>query len=202
MEHYFIAKEHKEEDFFEFTAYVLDNTYKIKSCDSVFSKNEVDYGTNLLIKTFYKDKQEETDKKAVLDVGCGYGIIGMSIAGAFKNYSVTMCDINSVAVELSRHNVLANHIKNVENIIESDGYSKINQTFDYILTNPPIKAGKQNLMKILEGAFEYLNENGELWFVIKKKHGEDSVKKALQIVFSSVEVIKRDAGYYILKAVK
>lgn len=202
MEHYFIAKEHKEEDFFEFKTTVEGYDFVLKSCDSIFSKDIVDYGTNLLIKTFVKNHEDYLENKTILDVGCGYGIIGLSLARIYKNASVDMCDINSVAVELSKFNTIKNHIKNVREIKESNAYESITNTYDFIITNPPIKAGKENLLNILLGAHNHLNENGELWLVIKKKHGEDSVKKALSNVFSEVEVIKRDAGYYILKAVK
>ncbi len=202
MEHYFIAKEHKEEDFFEFKAYVEGYEFTLKSCDSVFSKDEVDYGTNLLIKTFVKNQETDLKGKTILDVGCGYGIIGLSLARIYKEATIDMCDINSVAVELSKFNTLKNHIKNVREIKESNAYKNIDGKYDFIITNPPIKAGKENLLKILLGAYEHLNDNGELWLVIKKKHGEDSVKKALAQVFQEVEVMKRDAGYYILKAVK
>ena len=202
MEHYFIAKEHNEEDFFEFKAVVEGYEFTIRSCDSVFSKDVVDYGTNLLIKTFVKSQETDLKGKTILDVGCGYGIIGLALSRVFKEVSIDMCDINSVAVELTKHNTLKNHAKNIRDIKESNAYDNIAGIYDFIITNPPIKAGKENLLNILLGAHDHLNENGELWLVIKKKHGEDSVKKALSQVFKEVEVMKRDAGYYILKAVK
>jgi len=199
MEHYFISKEHKQEDYFSFMTRVNELTFEIKSCDSVFSKDEVDYGTNLLIKTVLK---EASISGKILDIGCGYGIISMAIARSFGDVEVHACDINSTAVELTKFNAQRNHIKNITSVVESDAYSNITDKYNFIVTNPPIKAGKQNLLNILLGAYDYLLEDGELWFVIKKKHGEDSVKKALQEKFSSVEVVKRDKGYYIIRAVK
>ena len=71
-----------------------------------------------------------------------------------------------------------------------------------IISNPPIKAGKQVLQTILFDSYEHLNEGGKLIFVIKKKFGEDSIKKHLSTIFKSVEVLKRDSGYYILMATK
>ncbi len=202
MEHYFIAKEHKEEDFFEFKAYVEGYEFTLKSCDSVFSKDEVDYGTNLLIKTFIKNQETDLKGKTILDIGCGYGIIGLALSRVYKEANIDMCDINSVAVELTKHNALKNHAKNIRDIKQSNAYESISEKYDFIITNPPIKAGKENLLNILLGAHEHLKEGGQLWLVIKKKHGEDSIKKALSQVFQEVEVMKRDAGYYILKAVK
>ena len=137
----------------------------------------------------------------VLDIGCGYGAIGI-VLSSFLDVKVTMTDINQTAVELSKHNVIKNHLKNVKEIYLSNGYENINETFDFIITNPPIKAGKENLLNILIGAFDHLNIGGKLYFVIKKKHGEDSVRKKLATIYSNVEIIKRDSGYYILECVK
>lgn len=197
MEHYFIDKPHTKEDFFEFTETFNGKTFSFKSCDSIFSKDRIDYGTGVLLNAVLK---REINGK-VLDIGCGYGAIGI-VLSSFLDVKVTMTDINQTAVELSKHNVIKNHLKNVKEIYLSNGYENINETFDYIVTNPPIKAGKENLLNILMGAFEHLNKGGKLFFVIKKKHGEDSVRKKLATIYSSVEIIKRDSGYYILECVK
>lgn len=199
MEHYFIEKQHKKEDFFTFTENILGQDYVFKSCDDVFSKDRVDYGTKVLIETVAKNF-ELTGK--ILDIGCGYGPIAIVLASKFRNASFTLTDINNTAVMLSTENVQKNKIQNVEKIFKSDGYEKVQGSFDYIITNPPIKAGKQNLLNILVGAYEHLVFGGKLIFVIKKKHGEDSVKKHLQTVYKSVEILKRDSGYYILCCTK
>lgn len=199
MQHYFIDKPHNESDFFEFTETFLENEYTFKSCDSIFSKDLIDYGTKTLLETIYK-KVDINGR--VLDVGCGYGVIGIVLSKLFKDASISMIDINQTAVNLTRHNAIKNHAKNIELIECSNAYEKINDKYDFIITNPPIKAGKENLYNILLGAKEHLNEGGELIFVIKKKHGKDSVKKTLEQNYSFVEVLNRDSGYYIIKAVK
>lgn len=199
MEHYFIEKQHKKEDFFTFTENILGQDYVFKSCDDVFSKDRVDYGTKVLIETVAKNF-ELTGR--ALDIGCGYGPIAIVLASKFRNASFTLTDINNTAVMLSTENVQKNNIQNVEKTFKSDGYEKVQGCFDYIITNPPIKAGKQNLLNILVGAYEHLAFDGKLIFVIKKKHGEDSVKKHLQTIYKSVEILKRDSGYYILCCTK
>lgn len=199
MEHYFIAKEHSESDYFTFKENVLGKEFVFKSCDDIFSKDRVDYGTKVLIEAVAKNFDLSG---AVLDIGCGYGAIAIVLASIFKKSQWTMRDINSTAVELASENVRANNVKNIEEIFVSNAYESVNKTFDYIITNPPIKAGKKNLLSILEGAYEHLNDNGKLVFVIKKKHGEDSIKKRLSELFSSVEILKRDSGYYILCCTK
>ena len=199
MEHYFIEKKHKESDFFEISQKFLDKIFYFKSCDSIFSKDCVDYGTYVLVNTVLKTQNL---KGKVLDMGCGYGVIGIVLADNFADADFVLADVNQTAVDLSKQNVIKNNIKNISSIVKSDCYQKINDNFDFIITNPPIRAGKQTLLNILLGAYEKLNENGSLIFVIKKKHGEDSVRKKLAKIFDKVEVLKRDSGYYIIKATK
>lgn len=197
MQHYFIDKEHKESDYFEFEEEFLNNKFTFKSCDSIFSKDCIDYGTKVLLESIYKNV---SIKGKILDVGCGYGAIGVVLSKLFDNCNIVMCDINNTAVNLSRFNVIKNKCKNVQNVLYSNAYENINEKFDYIVTNPPIKAGKENLLNILVNAKNFLNKNGSLIFVIKKKHGEESVKKVLEKEYSQVEILTREKGYYIIKA--
>ena len=199
MEHYFIAKEHNESDYFTFKEKMMNQEFVFKSCDDIFSKDRVDYGTKVLIETVAKNFSLSGN---ILDVGCGYGAIAIVLASVFDNANFTMCDINKTAVELSQENVKLNNIKNITKICESNAYDNIENQFDYIITNPPIKAGKKNLLSILDGAYEHLVSGGKLVFVIKKKHGEDSIKKYLTSIYKSVEILKRDSGYYILCCTK
>ena len=199
MEHYFIAKEHNKEDYFEFSHKFSDFDFVFKSCDDVFSKDQVDYGTNVLIKTIVKKVELFGN---VLDIGCGYGPIGIILSKFFNQTKFTLCDINQTAVELATENAQKNHTENIEKIIVSNAYENIQGKFDFIVSNPPIKAGKKTLLEILLGSYERLNDGGSLIFVIKKKFGEDSVKKALQNKFQKVEILERDSGYYVLSATK
>jgi 16S rRNA (guanine1207-N2)-methyltransferase len=199
LEHYFIEKEHKKEDYFEISQIINGKTYFFRSCNDVFSKDSVDYGSYVLINTVLKT---ENLCGRVLDIGCGYGVIGIVLADNFKNATFVLSDVNGTAVELSKNNAKLNKITNIESIVNSFAYANIDGTFDYIISNPPIKAGKKVLLEILLNSHEKLNPNGSLIFVIKKKFGEDSIKKQLATIFKSVEVIKRDSGYYILKATK
>ncbi|MGN1221605.1 MAG: class I SAM-dependent methyltransferase [Christensenellales bacterium] len=199
MEHYFIEKQHSACDFFEISQKFLDKIYYFKSCDSIFSKDCIDYGSYVLINTVLK-----TEKLIgkVLDIGCGYGVIGIVLADNNKTASFVLADVNQTAVDLSIQNAKKNDIKNIISIVKSDCYQNIAGTFDFVVTNPPIRAGKQTLLNILLGAYDKLNDNGSLIFVIKKKHGADSVKNKLAEIFKRVEVLKRDKGYYIFKATK
>jgi 16S rRNA (guanine1207-N2)-methyltransferase len=138
----------------------------------------------------------------VLDVGCGYGPIGISAAHLAPKGHVTMLDINSRAVELARENALHNGIRNVT-VMESDVLSALEgQKFDVILTNPPIRAGKAIVHQIFEEAYRHLNEGGTLWVVIQKKQGAPSAAAKLESLFPVVEEVGKDKGYRIMRATK
>lgn len=139
---------------------------------------------------------------SILDVGCGYGPIGLSIAASYPEVTVEMTDINSRAVELAKENANTNGISNVV-IYESDRFDRINsEQFAAILTNPPIRAGKKVVQEIFEHSYERLNSGGELWVVIQKKQGAPSAMEKLDELFGNVETVQKKKGYYILKSKK
>lgn len=195
--HYFLNTEHSSSDYFEFTDYFLDKPYRFKSCSDIFSKDCIDYGTSLLLKTVIANLQLTGN---VLDVGCGYGIIGIVLKQYFPQTSVDMIDINKTAVELSNHNAKFNNVQ--VKAFESNLYENVVSKYQHIVTNPPIKAGKQNLFNVITGGFEVLENGGTITLVIKKKHGMESLKNHINTTFGNVEILKRDKGYYILHAVK
>ncbi|MFE7064781.1 class I SAM-dependent methyltransferase [Sutcliffiella sp. NPDC057660] len=164
----------------------------------VFSKKEVDFGSKVLIEAF----AEPEIPGNILDVGCGYGPIGLSLAKTFPDRQVDMIDINERAVELANENAGRNGIQNV-NIFSSNIYEKVTST-DYaaILSNPPIRAGKKVVHEILEKAFEHLAIGGELWIVIQKKQGAPSAMEKLESLFEEVEVVMKKKGYYIIRSKK
>jgi 16S rRNA (guanine1207-N2)-methyltransferase len=162
----------------------------------VFSKKGIDFGSQLLI-----EHMDIPVAAEVLDVGCGYGPIGLAAAHLVKEGVVTMVDINERAVELAVYNAGQNEIHNV-NIMQSNLFEQLgNAKFSRILTNPPIRAGKQVVHQIFEGAAERLLPGGQLWIVIQKKQGAPSAMAKLESLFASVEEVKKDKGYRIIKAV-
>ncbi|CAH0347502.1 Ribosomal RNA large subunit methyltransferase G [Bacillus sp. CECT 9360] len=174
-------------------------TFRFKSDRGVFSKNEVDFGSRLLIEAFHLNEETEGN---ILDVGCGYGPIGLSIAASYPEVTVEMTDINSRAVELAKENAKTNGISNVV-IYESDRFDRINsEQFAAILTNPPIRAGKKVVQEIFEHSFARLNSGGELWVIIQKKQGAPSAMEKLDQLFGNVETVQKKKGYYILKSKK
>lgn len=162
---------------------------------AVFSKNAIDFGTRLLIETMRLPNEGH-----ILDIGCGYGPIGLTAAKISPRAHVTMVDVNERALQLARDNASLNHLNNVS-IYESDRYEALgDRKFDCILTNPPIRAGKKIVHSILEGASEHLLENGALWVVIQKKQGAPSALTKLESCFPFVQVIAKKKGYFIIQA--
>lgn len=169
-----------------------------KSDNGVFSKGEVDFGSRLLIESFAEPEAEGD----FLDLGCGYGPIGLALAKAFPSRNVVMADINARAVELAKENAQANNISNV-GILESNLFEEIERRpYSAILSNPPIRAGKETVHKIFEESHDYLADGGELWIVIQKKQGAPSALEKLKSIFAEVETVKKSKGYYIIKSKK
>jgi 16S rRNA (guanine1207-N2)-methyltransferase len=140
---------------------------------------------------------------AIFDVGCGYGPIGLSIAKTNPDRTVLMMDINERAVALSQKNAQVNGVQNVR-IFVSDGLSMVGNDVNAaaILTNPPIRAGKETIFRFYDGAYDKLVSSGELWVVIQKKQGAPSTVSYLEEKFSEVDVVEKKKGYWIVRAKK
>jgi len=174
---------------------IFDKTYTFLTDNGVFSKERLDYGTRLLLENLDIAKMEG----AVLDLGCGYGAIGIILGSINKNISIDMVDVNERALFLSRENIKLNSVKNLS-VYESDGYKNINNEYNYIVTNPPIRVGKEKLYEILFKAKDYLLPEGEFWFVIRKDQGAKSAIKDLSCEYI-VDVIKKSKGFFIIRLI-
>jgi 16S rRNA (guanine1207-N2)-methyltransferase len=179
--------------------YTLRNTsFRFKTDNGVFSKKEVDFGSRLLIESFQMPSLEGP----VLDVGCGYGPIGLAIAKGNLERTIHMIDVNERAIDLAKENAELNRIQNVT-IYESDRLLNVEEKkFAAILTNPPIRSGKKTVHDIFEQSYDHLVSQGELWVVIQKKQGAPSAIEKLNEMFSTVETIDKSKGYFIIKAKK
>jgi len=174
---------------------IAGETYTFTSDEGVFSKKTVDFGSRLLIET-YEDPGVEGD---LLDLGCGYGPIGITLARSYEERQIVMVDINERAVALAKENAVTNGVTNVH-ITQSNQFEQIQgRKFAAILTNPPIRAGKKLIHEMFEKSAESLVEQGELWIVIQKKQGAPSAQKKLEELFSDVQIVARKKGYYIIK---
>lgn len=162
---------------------------------SVFSKDKVDYGSKVMIHSL------PTLSGNILDLGCGYGAIGISIAKMNTEAEVTMIDINERAVELANRNLDRNRIKNAVAHV-SDGFQQINKQFSAIVSNPPIRAGKKVIYPLFEQSKDFLLLGGSLYLVIQKKQGAKSAVEKLKSVFGNCKVINKQGGYWILQSTK
>lgn len=162
----------------------------------VFSRQTIDFGSRVLIDAIDFSNVPAGD---ILDVGCGYGPIGLALAKEQTTRKVTMVDVNLRALDLAKQNAQNNKIKNVD-IFESDVYKNVTGKYALVVSNPPVRAGKEVVNAILAESKEYLAENGELWIVLQKKQGAPSAKKLMDQTFGNVEIVTRDKGYYILKS--
>ena len=175
--------------------YFNDKNYNLYSDNGVFSKDKFDYGTKLLLDSVDISKLSGN----VLDLGCGIGVVGIILGTINKNINIDMIDINERAISLVRDNLTLNKVK--ANVFSSDVYSNVNKKYDYIITNPPIRAGKEVVRKFLLGGYDYLNDNGILYFVMRKDHGVKSMIKELENKYN-VTIINKDKGFYILSLTK
>lgn len=169
--------------------------YKLISDRGVFSKDGLDIGTRVLLETIDLTRLHGR----ILDFGCGYGIIGLAVFKNTFNTIIDMVDVNERALKLARRNAKLN--KANVNIFNSDIYSNVVEKYNFIITNPPIKAGKKILYEILMNAHDYLLDDGELWLVINKNHGAKSLIKNLELKYN-VSVVDRKHNFYVICCLK
>ncbi|UXR61695.1 class I SAM-dependent methyltransferase [Staphylococcus schleiferi] len=201
MSHYYDVHPDATPDEREISYYYQQHELSLTTDTGVFSRDKVDFGSDLLIQTFLNE-HPPGQLKRIIDVGCGYGPIGLMVAKVAPHDHITMLDVNHRALALAKRNAKANGISNVT-IQESDGLAMIeDEACDYVLTNPPIRAGKQVVHQILTDAYRVLKTEGALYVVIQKKQGMPSAKKKMDEVFGNVSSVKNSKGYHILKSFK
>lgn len=198
MDHYFSPKPKGEHHLREIGYSFRGRQFRFLTDDQVFSKDHVDFGSSLLIETM-RVKEEDH----ILDLGAGYGPIGIIAASMAPKGKVVMVEINERAVRLAEENLKMNGIINGE-VYQSDGTAALPDTFlfDVVVTNPPIRAGKQTVFRFYDEAYDVLREGGTLWVVIQKKQGADSTERRLKELFPIVERVIQEKGYRIYRAKK
>lgn len=162
--------------------------------NGVFSKNKLDYGTRSLLEALPINDMHGD----ILEVGCGYGAISI-ILSKVLNANFEGVDVNRRALRLAEMNIRENNCNNIT-FYESNCYENVNKKFDYIITNPPIRAGKDIVYNIVFGAKTFLNKNGALYIVINKNQGAKSLYKDLQSEYH-VFLIRKNKGFWIIKCI-
>lgn len=179
----------------QITATLLGFEMRFHTDAGVFSRDDVDPGSRLLVESVAPMSGR------VLDMGCGWGPVGLSIALKNPECTVLMADVNERAVDLSERNRRTNGVLNAS-VIQSDAFESVEGEFDHILTNPPIRAGKAVIYGMFDESFRRLRTGGTLNIVIRKQQGAPSAKKHLEEVFGNAEVIAKSGGYWIIRSTK
>lgn len=175
---------------------IFDKEFCFNTDNGVFSKSKLDFGTRCLLETLPLDEISGE----VLEVGCGYGVIPIILTSVDeKIVNFDAVDINKRAIHLSEMNLKENKAEKIR-LFESDIYSNVNKKYDVIITNPPIRAGKQVVYNIVMNAKDYLNKDGMLFIVINKDQGAKSLKSDLDKIYNT-EVLKKIKGFWIIKCI-
>ena len=191
---YFAENPDAEHDIHELKVQLLGQKMTFLTDAGVFSKKMIDYGSQALLKCLDFHKQE-----SVLHVGCGHGTLGLTLVKA-KEVEATLVDINQRALDLARQNAERNQV--LATIFQSNIYQNVEGRFHHIISNPPIRAGKQIVHEVITGSYTHLLDGGDLTIVIQKKQGAPSAKAKMEEVFGNCEILKKDKGYYILRSRK
>lgn len=191
MGQYFTNDENLKSEYRNIIYKYKDLTFNFTSDLGVFSKDRIDYASKLLLETYFEYGRKNIN---VLDVGCGYGFIGITLSKIMES-NADMIDVNKRAVHLSNINIKNNNVN--ANAFVSDIYENVDKKYDCIITNPPIRAGKSVYMNIISNATEYLTSGGELWFVMNKDHGAKSTIEKIKNVYD-VNVINKSKGFFVI----
>lgn len=185
-EHYYTKKPLSKEKNYSISYRGL----RFTTSSGVFGKSKFDIGSRILVDSCI------INGRNVLDLGCGYGIIGIILAKRYPEVNFTLTDINERAVKLAKENIKKNNIANAK-AFQSDGFEKIKDKFDVILLNPPQSAGKDVCKNLIKESKKHLNSNGTLQVVVRRNKGGKIIENIMQEIFGNVDVITKKSGYWV-----
>lgn len=181
----------------EIRVVIRGHRFTFRTDAGVFSRGELDRGTELLLEALVIGPGER-----ILDLGCGYGAIGIVAARLSPTSEVVLTDVNERAVALARTNLAANGIGNAE-VRLGPLYEPVeDMTFDHIVSNPPIRAGRRIVDRIVAEATAHLLPGGKLWLVARTRQGADALRSRMAQAFGSAEIAKRGSGFKVFRSVK
>jgi 16S rRNA G1207 methylase RsmC len=193
-EHYYVEEPKSKYVEHIIRARILNFDLIFKSASGIFSATEIDRASKLLI-----ESAEIPTHSRILDLGCGYGMIGIVAAKSCPTCYVILTDINRRAVKLAKENILLNRVGNAE-VRQGDIYESVQDgKFDAILLNPPMVAGRDIVMRMIKQAPNYLNKNGSLQIVANKNKGGKFLFDEMKKIFKDVKVLKKSGGFWVVK---
>jgi len=194
-EHYFTERPRSPRRETEFQIELRGHLFRFLTDAGVFSHARLDRGTELLIQAM-----EIADSDAVLDLGCGYGSIGIVAAMLAPKGQVYLVDPNARAVELAKRNLERNEVDNAS-VLHGPGYQPVSDLgFDVIITNPPIRAGNRVVFELIEQSAQHLQPDGHFYLVARTRQGADTLEKKIRQYFAQVLIVKRGGGYRVFRA--
>lgn len=193
-DHYYTVNPNSAHDEWTIKATVFENELTFTTDAGVFSRDGLDKGTLIMLNSL-----PELSGR-ILDLGCGWGAVGVSLGKKYPGLDILMTDINQRAVDLSKRNLSANHVCNAK-VVQGDAFENVDGLFDSIITNPPIRAGKNVIYSMFDQARNHLVPGGSLYIVIRKQQGAPSALKYLSSIYSSVETIERESGFHVIRAI-
>jgi 16S rRNA G1207 methylase RsmC len=196
-EHYFAALPKSKAKFGLIRTSLRGRAFEFLTASSVFSKKRVDLGTRLLIEAMVLPATGW-----VLDVGCGYGAVGIAAAAFNPRVRVVMTDVNARAVRLAKHNIERNKVTNVE-VRCGYLYEPVEEcTFNCVLSNPPVSAGMETVKAIITEAPKIMASKATFQMVVRSKIGGKTLPPVFNETFGNSAVLARESGYRVLMAEK
>jgi len=191
-DHYYTENPNSAHDERRVALRALGNELTFITDAGVFSRDGLDRGTELLLDAL------PALSGRVLDLGCGWGAVGVALGKRWPELDIVMTDINSRAVGLAWRNLTENGVR--ATVVQGDGFAAVEGKFDAIVTNPPIRAGKAVIYGLFAQARDYLKPDGALYVVIRKQQGAPSALKYLKEIYAQAETVDRGSGFHVLRA--
>ena len=191
-DHYYSASPASEHKYQEARYTYRGEELRFTTDAGVFSRGEVDFGSDVLLRALPEEMQGR-----VLDLGCGWGAVGVSVGKKYPQCEIVMTDVNERAVSLAESNAQKNGVS--ARALISDGLDRVEGFFDYIITNPPIRAGKQVIYRLFRDSADRLSPGGQLYLVIRKQQGAESALKYLKTIFSQAEPLEKSGGFWVIR---
>ena len=191
-DHYYTENPSSAHEEWQIEATILGSALRFTTDAGVFSRDGLDRGTEVLLEAL------PGLHGRVLDLGCGWGAVGVALGKKYPDLEIVMTDINARAVELARRNLAANGVH--AEVCQGDGFASVEGSFDAIITNPPIRAGKAVIYGLFAEARNHLNPGGALYLVMRKQQGAPSALKYLKEIYARAETVDRGSGFHVICA--